>query len=98
MNCRFTRAAERDIEEIYRYGLIQFGEMQADRYAQGMGECFDLICGNPGIGRLDTRITPAVRRFEFKSHVIFYDIEQDAIRIVRVLHGAADFVRHLNKS
>lgn len=92
----FSTRASRDVEDIYLYGFINFGEDQADLYFSKMNKCIDILCSNPEIGRLDARANPAVRRFDFESHVIFYDIEVDSIFIVRILHRSMDFVQHLS--
>jgi toxin ParE1/3/4 len=90
-----SKAASTDLEEIYIYGYVHFGEAQADDYAQSLENQIGIICENPRIGRLDSRVNPAVRRFECESHVIFYDIVDDCISISRILHGATDYVQYL---
>lgn len=96
MHFKFSTQASRDVESIYLYGFINFGEEQADLYSLRMLRCVDILCANPEIGRLDIRVNPAVRRFDFESHVIFYDIEAGSIIIVRILHRSMDFVQHLS--
>ena len=96
MHFKFSTQASRDVENIYLYGFINFGEEQADLYSLKMQQCIEILCANPEIGRLDIRVNPAVRRFDFESHVIFYDIEADSILIARVLHRSMDFVQHLS--
>lgn len=90
-----SKAASKDLEEIYVYGYIQFGEQQADSYARSIEDKIEIICNNPKIGRLDERINPAIRRFECDRHVIFYDLVKDSILVVRILHGSTDYVRYL---
>ncbi len=90
-----STAASKDLEEIYIYGYIHFGEKQADDYAQTIENKITIICENPKIGRLDKRANPAIRRFECESHVIFYDVHEDFISIIRILHGATDYVQYL---
>jgi toxin ParE1/3/4 len=75
MHFKISTQASHDVEDIYLYGFINFGEEQADLYSLRMHKCIDILCVNPEIGRLDIRVNPAVRRFDFESHVIFYDIE-----------------------
>ncbi len=94
-NIKFSKQASQDIEEIYLYGFISFGEEQADLYAFKMQKFLEMMRSNPKIGRLDTRVNPAIRRFDFENHVIFYDENDTAITIVRILHGSMDFVKHL---
>ncbi len=95
MKYKLSSAAAKDIEEIYLYGYMQFGESQADLYAAMLENRIAIICANPRIGRIDSRVRPAVRRFECERHVIFYDALEDHILIVRILHGATDYVVHL---
>jgi toxin ParE1/3/4 len=95
MEFQLSKAASQDLEDIYLYGYIHFGEKQADLYAGLLEDRIDIICKNPKIGRIDSRINPAIRRFECESHVIFYDVKEDHIVIVRILHGATDYVQHM---
>lgn len=96
MHFKFSTQASHDVESIYLYGFINFGEEQADLYSYRMHKCIDILCANPEIGRLDIRVNPAVRRFDFESHVVFYDVEDSSILIVRILHRSMDFVQHLS--
>lgn len=95
MQYKLSSAAAQDIEEIYLYGYMRFGEAQADIYAAMPEDRIAIICANPRIGRLDSRVNPAVRRFECGRHVVFYDLLEDHILIVRILHGATDYVAHM---
>jgi toxin ParE1/3/4 len=97
VNYKLSSAAARDIEEIYLYGYVQFGEAQADLYAVTLENRIAMICANPKLGRTDARVTPAIRRFECQRHVIFYDLLDEHILIVRILHGATDYVVHLGR-
>lgn len=96
MKLKISKAASQDMENIYLYGFLTFGESQADIYMGALSDRFGLLCSNPEIGRLDARVNPAVRRFDFESHVIFYDAEDDHILVVRILHKSMDFVKHLS--
>lgn len=95
MKLCLARQAARDIDEIYLFGLIHFGEIQADNYASNLENCFNIIAANPFIGRVDARVKPPIRRLEFQSHVIFYDVSETNVIIVRILHKSMDFLKHL---
>ncbi len=95
MIIKISEKAAQDIETIYLYGFIHFGEAQADEYAAIFKDRIDILSQYPEIGRLDSRINPAVRRFDIESHVVFYDVFQDHILIVRILHKATNFIQHL---
>lgn len=94
-NIKLTRQASLDVDEMYLYGFINFGEDQADLYSEKLQNCLKTIQANPEIGRLDTRVNPAIRRFDFERHIIFYDITDADILITRIIHCSMDFVRHL---
>ncbi len=92
MKLVFLSRASLDLEEIYQYGFDTFGELQADEYAASLDNCFQTILKDPEIGRLDTRVFPAVRRHEHKNHVICYDILNGEVVIVRLLHKSMNFL------
>lgn len=95
MRFSLSRQAALDIEDIYLYGFLTFGEGQADLYALKLHKAINVLCAHPEIGRLDTRVNPAIRCFHCESHVIFYDILADDLLIVRILHRSMDYIRHL---
>ena len=92
---KLAKQASFDVDEMYLYGLINFGETQADLYLDKIKNGLKTIQANPEIGRLVTKINPAIRRFDFERHVIFYDINGDKILIVRIIHCSMDFIKHL---
>ena len=94
-NIKLSKQASIDVYEMYLYGFITFGEDQADLYSSKIKNCLQTIQQNPEIGRLETRVNPAVRRFDVERHVIFYDLIDTNILVVRIIHRSADFIRHL---
>jgi toxin ParE1/3/4 len=95
MRIDLSQAAERDIESILEYSLKTFGAMQAETYYRSLRKCFELIAENPEIGLRRSDLTPPLRSHPHQSHVIFYEIHDDFILIVRILHGRMDPRRHL---
>lgn len=51
MAFRLTERASAEMLDIYLFGLRQFGQFQADRYLNGLEQCFELLAGNPRMGR-----------------------------------------------
>ena len=92
---KLSNEAEQDLLDIYRYSYRAFGEKQADTYLSGLENAFHMISSNPRIGRERPDIDPTVRCIEHGKHVIFYDLYEDHVLIVRVLHGRMDVKRHL---
>lgn len=96
MKLVLSRRASQDFDEIYQYGFSKFGEHQADKYAINLSSCLETISLNPEIGRFDTRVSPAIRRHEHLNHIICYDVIENEIIIVRILHKSMNFLRNFN--
>jgi len=92
---RLSARADRDLTEIYIYTFEKFGEAQADRYLLELHDCLQRLAGEPGSGRALREVTGNYWRFDCGSHGIFYRQMSDGIFVVRVLHLAMDFPRHL---
>jgi toxin ParE1/3/4 len=89
----FARRAVADLEAIEDYGRQVHGESQAIRYADDLLAAMPLLLDFPNVGPGFRR--RGLRRKGCGSHVIFYRIDGDIVRIVRVLHQRMDPSRHL---
>ena len=92
---RLTRRAAADLDAIFEYTADQFGVEQARSYFQGLHACCERLAGSPRLGRSAESLAPGLRRYAFRSHVIFYLEESGSISIVRVLHERMDAPRHV---
>ena len=92
---RLSREAESDIGDIARYTIERFGIEQARTYRDSMISCFQSLAKNPAIGIKADYIREGYRRFDHRSHVIFYKSEGPDILIIRVLHKRMNAPRHL---
>jgi toxin ParE1/3/4 len=94
---RLSERADRDLTEIYIYTFEKFGELQADRYLLKLHDCLQRLAQEPRTGRSVREVAGNYRRSDCGSHGIFYQDAPDGIFIVRVLHLAMDFPRHLRE-
>jgi len=62
-----------------------------DRVLDEIERVCRLIGEHPEIGRERPEVGPALRSFVAMSWVVFYRVDGDTIRIVRIVHGARDF-------
>lgn len=92
---RLSRKAERDMGAIARYTIEQFGIEQARTYRDSMIACFQSLAETPGMGRRVDHIREGYRRFDHRSHAIFYKVEDQGILIIRVLHHRMNAPRRL---
>lgn len=92
MSFRLTLAAEDDIIRIAEGGVRLFGPAQARRYHDELFAIFDLIAANPRMARERHELSPPMRIYPFKAHLVIYRIEDDDdVLIVRVRHGHEDW-------
>ncbi|MBK5213492.1 MAG: type II toxin-antitoxin system RelE/ParE family toxin [Flavobacteriaceae bacterium] len=63
--------AEIDLDEMYEYGIVKFGLLQAQNYFFEMEELFKLLSQNAELGRDASEFIPQLKRFSFKAHTIF---------------------------
>jgi toxin ParE1/3/4 len=88
---RLSIAAEADVEALYQFSQMLFGQRQTDVYMEGLGRAFENLAQTPRIGRSAEDLKPELFRFRYQSHMIFYTIDPDRIVIQRVLHARMDF-------
>ena len=95
MSYRLTPDAQADVGAIYRYSYENFGERQAEIYYQGLEECFELLGNNPRLGREFNEVVQGLRRHEHERHVVYYEIDDIGVLILRILGADQDPARHL---
>jgi toxin ParE1/3/4 len=82
--------ADNDLEKIFDYTFEEFGFNQAVKYLDEIAKVFVKIINTPEMGRSRNEIKKSLYSLPIESHVVFYTIHTDHIRIVRVLYGAKD--------
>jgi len=100
----FIRPAARDdIVRQFRYYLLEDALEAATRFLDAIDESIEAICRMPHLGAPKALKNPllaglrawAVKGFE--DILIFYIVQPDALRVVRVLHGRRDIKRILER-
>lgn len=95
---RLSARADADLGEIADYTIEAFGIDQARNYRDGLLACFQSLAENPRIGRDAEELAPFLRRYEHRSHVVFYQPRESGVLIVRILHGSMDMPRHFQEN
>lgn len=85
--------ASHDLEDIFDYTRNKFGVDQAIQYVSEFEILFETLLANPDIGKNRDEIKPGLKSFPKTSHIVFYRVLPDHVRIVRVLHGSRDIIR-----
>lgn len=95
MRLRVSAEALADLTELRAYGIQTYGERAADAYIATLGRTLERIAEWPLASRLRTEIRPPVRLIVHEAHNIFFDVEDDVVEIVRVLHHTIDWQNRL---
>lgn len=90
-----SQKTEEDIDDIYNYGIYRFGKDQALHYLVGLQTYLQILVKNPNLGKQRDEIKEGLYSFPYESHIIFYRVFKNHIRIVRILHGSRDLKRFL---
>ena len=90
-----SEKTQEDIEAIYEFGVQQFGKAQALNYLIELRTHFELPLRNPEIAKQRDEIKDGLYSLPYASHIIFYRILKDHLRIIRVLHGSRDLRKFL---
>jgi len=88
-----SRSADLDVDQLYEFGLSQWGERRADMYLQSLFGLFEVLGLSPGMGRRRPELPETLRSFPHDSHVVIYTPFSQEVAIVRVVHGSADIKR-----
>lgn len=67
-----TKKAEDDIQNIFEYGIAQFGIEQALEYLNELEEILELLALKPKLARVRKELNHQTRAHPFYSHVILY--------------------------
>jgi len=94
-NCKFSKQADKDIENIHEYTYINFGQKQARKYSENLFNKIQSIVKNEISGRKVNYIKQGIRKQEVGSHIVLYKEHISSILIVRVLHKSMDTKRHI---
>ncbi len=96
-------AARDDIIRQFRYYLLEDALEAATRFLDAVEETVEALCQMPHMGapkHLKNPLLSGLRSWPvkgFEEILIFYIVQPDALRVVRVLHGRRDVKRILKR-
>ena len=95
MTLDFTDAAVSDLRSIRNYTLNAWGEEQEQIYLDSLWSRFEEIIEDPERWRYREDLFPKCQIAAQGKHVILFRVQGNVLQIIRILHGAMDFPRHL---
>lgn len=98
MKLKVSRAAADDLEGIWLYTVEHWSVEQADRYVSLILDAFDQLLRDPAAGKDYGHIRDGYLAMKAGSHLVFYKPNEveEAVVIIRVLHGRMDLESRLN--
>ena len=97
MPYRLSALAELDLGDIWSYVAEAASPAIADRLIDDIIDRFDLLTGQPRMGRARPELGPGVRSYGVENYVIYYREEGDVV-IARILHGRRDQIAAWSES
>ena len=85
-NFQLRQAADNDLLDIFIYGCEQFGIDTAEAYIYRLEAGIQQLTEHPKSGRSIEQIIAEVRALPVVSHVIYYQVTDTTIDIIRILH------------
>ena len=92
MIVEWSYAAIEDLDDIYEHTAKQWGRHQAILYTRQIDTTIQGVIDHPKIGHVYRKLSV---NFEYRSiragrHSIFYRLDPDVIRVVRIVHSRRD--------
>lgn len=95
MKFELTHAALDDLRSIRAYTLEHWGPVQEQLYLDQIWKKFEAIITDPSKFRFRRDLFPGCQVAAEGKHVILFRVHRSTLQVVRVLHGAMDFKRHV---
>jgi len=86
-NYKLSSAADKDFEQLFEYGIDNFGLSKAKSYVDGLIIKFQTIAENPLHYQTVDYIRSGYRRSVYGKHTIYYMISNDCVDIMRILRS-----------
>ena len=87
---RLSPEAEDDLRDILQNTLDRWGREQQDRYEAARTSAFQALLRFPSLGRDVGGSRAGARRYRVEQHAIFYEADDDEVRVARILHVRMD--------
>ncbi|MBC7368552.1 MAG: type II toxin-antitoxin system RelE/ParE family toxin [Undibacterium sp.] len=98
MKLELTPAALADLRSVRAYTLERWGPTQETAYLDRMWEKFETLLADSTRYRFRPDLFPGCQVASEGKHVILSRVDKSTLQVVRILHGAMDFKRHVPSS
>lgn len=99
MASKYTKSkrTDQDIKSITKRSMEDFGEMQTDKYMDGLSGTLDMLANSPERGHefIHGKTQRTYLYYRYVSHVIYYRKRKNDIFVTRILHTKMLPEKHL---
>lgn len=95
MCLEFSDDAKADLQSIAQYTLDTWGAEQEELYLKRIYAKCEEILQTPDRWRFRKELHPACQSARVGRHVVFFCIQQETLKIAKILHQSMDFETHL---
>ncbi|MCB2067078.1 MAG: type II toxin-antitoxin system RelE/ParE family toxin [Erythrobacter sp.] len=95
ISLRLSREARRDLQAIWNYTAQAWDEEQAEAYVRALHASMARLREFPELGPPHATRVAQLRKLASGHHLIFYLVEPEEIKVVRVLHERTDVTAQL---
>lgn len=92
---QLTQDAKKDLIDIRRYTLSQWGEVQSQLYLSALKQALQRLAEFPAIGKHRPEIAQTVYSFVYVSHIIYYTLQDQKLVVFAVIHQSRAPLVHL---
>jgi toxin ParE1/3/4 len=92
-----TERALQDIRDVETYSIGRWGRAAARKYIDGIECALDRIAKEPQLLRQESQFADSLRFYRVQKHVLVFDVQDDVIYLLTVLHTGMDIPNRLVK-
>ena len=87
-----------DLESIFEYTLVQWGEEQFERYRRSLTRALEAVGEDPMLpgSRAREDLMPGCRFYRVEHHYIAYRKGKGVVEVGRILHERMNFELHVS--
>ena len=86
----YLSLAREDLVDAWMHVADDRGASAADAYVDRVRDLCELIATQPEMGVARPEVASGVRSFPVDNYVIYYEVTESALRILRVWHSSQD--------
>jgi toxin ParE1/3/4 len=89
-NLSIAPLARADLRTVRRTSQLMWGVEQSDQYTTQLENALNTLIEFPNLGRPFSDLRLGMRGLKVGQHMIYYFVDENSIRVARILHSRMD--------